>query len=365
MSFELREVSGGLPRGGALARVDLPESEMGGWSWYGAAFSSPDFQPDQDVAIVLANYGGGAAGVWSYYPLDVPPSQFFTGDGEGGWSTGSSGEELQHFVYGTYQSRGEDWTYSREHVTAVDVTLVHGGVDAATQRLRLPLPNTPEAVDGLCEADFDADPTALDLDADGEVDWDFSGGSIPADRLADGSWTLDNGLELALKNKDFDQPATVRCWMQDTTDDGGVGGIELRLERAQGDGGVVQVLAYLEDDVQRLEVAGVNAASTFEVWCIREVPAGRSIGVELYIDPERDTVAVVLDGEDYGSFGYATVPVYNVAALGTVATSSQSGVRVDHLRVAQAGATAVTPEAFVGTVNPPLPPVAGGEEDDD
>ena len=343
VTFELRESSSGLPNSDPLASTTRLEATMNGWNWYDATFNAPDFAPGQQIAVVLANYGGGDAGVWSYYATDLPPSQMFRGDGANGWTTGSSTEELQHYIYGTYQSLGQDWTHTRHHVTAVDLRLVHGQTDAPTQRLRLPLPNAPHAVQRLFEADFAADPTALDLDADGQNDWSFASGPIPDDRLVDGGWLLDNGLELALQNKDFNQPATVTFWIQDTTNDASQGGLELRLERSQGDGGVLQAIVGLTGITQTLEIAGVNASGTFQTWCEHEFPAGQAIAVALIIDPDRNTVAVVLDGTTVGAWSYATVPVYNVSALASVATSSQSGVRVDHLRVSLDGDVELIP----------------------
>ncbi len=346
ITFELRGRSGELPNETIHDTATIAESAMTDWDWYETTFDSPDFSAGQVAAIVLANHGGGKAGKWSYYTNDSPPSQMFTGDGEGEWSTASTGEELFHYIYGTYDLPSDDWTYTRPRITAVEVTLTHANASATTHHLNIALPNAPEAVAALWEADFGADPTTLDHDADGVADWQDDG-TFDVGNLADGRWEATDTLGSWPEGVALDSPFILEVWGEDTVDNGNGGGVRLRFDRDGGLQAYVTIQFDLSSAGQLINVHSKDASGVQVDWVDQTKPAGQSVCVALVVDPVNDTVGVGIDGEIMGSFTYERLSnAGNQDVLRGFADGSTSGVMLDHVRLTTGGTATLTPGAY-------------------
>ena len=84
-------------------------------------------------------------------------------------------------LYGTYTTEGTPVDVTRSELTGVKVALQTD--DAAHSRIEsaIPLDNEPEPVSAVWRADFEPgqpDPTAIDLDGDGNLDWAMESGSF-------------------------------------------------------------------------------------------------------------------------------------------------------------------------------------------
>lgn len=348
-TFELTGWDTGLgPDNTIIQSVSVPENNLNaGYNWIQIDFSvGGPFAPGETAALSVQDTSSGAAG----YILgndDGPPANLHeSSDGGTTWTVHTADSALDHFVYGTYETTGDDWTLTRQRVTRIDLALAHGGAATTSHRLAVPLPNVPEVADAVWEADFGVDPTTLDAEADGTAEWVYAE-AFPATNLGDGYWPVGDALlGLELSNQNFNQPATVSVSIQDVTDDGASAGIELRPERNGGNGGVVRATLGLAAGEQTLTVSGYSAAqAAYVTWCQGAFPADQPVRLQLVMDPAQDAIAVIANGTACGSFVYDTVPVFNTNALISIADNANSGVRIDHLRVVIGGTATITPGA--------------------
>jgi len=347
ITFELRGWNGNEPASSVLDSFDLAESTMGGSrAWHEAVFSGGvTFNANEKASVVLANYGGGDAGGWEYHDSGSAPTSMFNGDGDGDWSEASDDEELLHYIYGTYRVPGDDWTYTRTRVTAVEVTLIHASAAATTHHLNVTLPNAPEAAEALWEADFNADPTTLDANGDGIADWQ-SDGAFDVDNLDAGQWEATDTLRSAPDGLPLDRPFVLEFWLEDTLDNGQAGGICLWFDR---DGGQHACLAVEINRVgtnQEIAVIHETQTATMTQWVAKTKPAGAAVHVLLAVDTANDTVGVLIDGDHAGSFEYTKTQSVRQDVLSPYVTARNSGVVYRHLRLATGGTTAITPGAY-------------------
>lgn len=355
ITFELRDWAGNEPGSTVLESIELAESTLtGSFEWVEAVFTGDvTFSADQTASLVLANYGGGDAGNWQYDQNGPTPRNFYNSSDEGDtWEPddGDNDNHLLHYVYGTYDLPSNDWTYTRQRITAVEVLLTHGGALATTHQLRIVLPNAPEAADALWIADFNADPTTLDSNGDGSPDWKNAGTFDPA-RLADERWEATDTLSSAPDSVALDEPLALDLWIQDTTDNANGGGMELWFDRGGGEHACVAIEVNLGTAGQAITVVHETADGGMVQWVNQTMAAGDPVHVALFADTTQDTVGVLIDGDLAGSFAYERSNSTSNTTLGSFVESNSSGVFIDHVRLATGGTATITPGAYTASTS--------------
>lgn len=346
ITFELRGSLGDTPNATIHDATTLDEADLNGWAWYETVFESPDFTPAETAAIALANYGGGDAGVWNYYTQDSAPTQMFnSNDGGDSWNGAEDNEELSHYVYGTYDLRSDDWTYTRQRIAAVEITLTHGSASAMTHQLNVALPNAPEAVAALWEADFNADPTTVDANSDGVADWQDAG-TFAVDNLDAGRWEATDTLRSAPDSVPLDKPFVLDLWLEDTLDNGNSGGVRLWFDRDNGQHACIAIEVNQTGGSQEIAVVHEVQTGTMIQWVSETRPVGVPIHVSLLADTVNDTVGIMINGDHAGSFAYKKTQSFTETVLNPFVTASNSGIVFRHLKLAIGGTTAITPGAY-------------------
>lgn len=346
ITFELRGSAGDTPNATIHDSVTRDESTMSDWDWYETTFDSPDFSASETAAIVLANYGGGDAGKWNYYAADSAPTQMFTSADEGAsWDEATGDEELFHYVYGTYDLPSDDWTYTQQCVTALNLTLTHNDASATTHRLKINLPNAPEAIAALWETDFNADPTALDGNQDGAADWQDAG-TFDTANLADGGWSATDTLRSAPDEVALADPARLDVYLRDTSDNAVGGGVRLRFDRDVGRHACVVIEVNATAAGQVVAIQNQTSATLQTTWVKQTVETSTTVRVTLTTDPANDTVGVAINGDIVGSFAYETTDENDSGVLEPYTDASGSGVVFEHLRLTTGGAVTLTPGAY-------------------
>lgn len=347
-SVQVRPMNGDEPADTVTELVMKQESDLtASYNWVETAFSNAGpFDNGSDFAIVLEHESENSAGQY-YYDNTAISNLIRSSDGGATW-TYSDSDRLPHFVYGTYEKAGDDWTLTRSHITRVQIELVHGDADAITQSLALPLPNAPEAATQLWEADFNADPTTLDNADSGVQDW-MDDGTFNAGNLSNGRWEATDTLFSWPNSVTLDQPFTIDAWIQDTVENSNGGGFRIRFDRD----GALQAYVHVEVDLlstgQMIRVVSKDAVGVGVTWHTQTQPAGESIHVALAVDPGNDTVAVSLDGEVVGSFAYDRFSGSDDDTLRPFVDGTASGVYFDHLRLATGGTATITPGAYTNS----------------
>ena len=347
-TFNLAKWNAGVgPDPDAVESVDVPETQLdqsGGWAQIDFARGGP-FSEGETVAVTIDNTGAATPGNVTWNNIGTPANFYESDDGGETWQVSTSEGAIDHYVYGTYETTGEDWTFTRQHITSVRIGLIHRGANAVTHALTVPLPNAPEAADASWEADFNADPTAQDHDADGAAEWHDAGGFDAAD-LIDGRWRATDTLASSPSGVALNEPFVFEVWLEDTTDNGLGGDVHVRFDRDFRGHALVTIGVHLETDGQVITVGSETAAGTPIEWVRQTLPAGQNAHVRILADPANDTLGVSIDGEVAGSFVYEQITGLNTDVVRSAVDGPLSGVMIDHLRLTTGGTVTVTPGAY-------------------
>lgn len=345
-TFELTGWDTGVgPDSNILESVNVPETDLDqGMAWTQIDFETGGpFNVGQTAAVSLQDTGSDAAGNVLWNANGSPVNAHTSTDGGTVWETGSGA--VDHFVYGTYKTIGDDWTFTRARVAAVDVQLVHADAIPTSHRLNISLLNEPAAIQKVWEADFNADPTTADADHNGLAEWQYDG-SFDNAALNAGRWSVTGTLYLNPSELALDTPFTLDLWLADTTDNALGGGVTIALDRVSGDAASLRARVNLEAGGQVVTVESVNAAGQTVTWLSQTVGVGQRVHLRLTVDPDRDTVGVELNRVVIGSFGYQKLAASSVKSLQTFTDGSNSGVTLEHLRLTPGGTAALTPGAY-------------------
>jgi hypothetical protein len=344
-SFELRRWVGAEPGDTVIERVEVAESALDrSFAWREVRFDADvTFDAAQTAALVLANHGGGDAGKWQYDDVGPSPrTAYFTVDQAATWEPddGDDNDHLLHYVYGSYDTVGEDWSYTLDRIAAVDITLAHADRPATTQRLRVPLANAPDAADALLLTDLAADPRTLDLDADGVADWEVKDDASPGE-ITGGVIALEQQIMRVGLEAELNRPFVLELRLQDDTDDGNPAKLEVKYDLDDGiaakfklyvdrDGSGQTVTLYTHDpDHDDIELHTVT------------VEAGDMIDVRLFVDPDRDTLAIAVDDQAAQSYRYLRSHNDHTGEIKLKPDGGGSSILLDHVRVRIGGQTAV------------------------
>ncbi|MHC4629604.1 MAG: hypothetical protein ACYTDV_21735 [Planctomycetota bacterium] len=185
---------------------------------------------------------------------------------------------------------------------------LRAGTDAQTRiDTAAYLPNGPETLFTVWELDFNADPRALDINADGVNDWDQYSGSFDPSTLINGIWYApDHGTEgiCIAPGEDFAELTTVNLRYR-ASSVGGFGAVfRINADRHTGTSANLVARLYKPDASSQELWFGWRLESGDEEWvAICDVPDAM-VNVRLVIDPAADTVAVFVDGTHRGTYTY-------------------------------------------------------------
>ncbi len=257
---------------------------------------------------------------------------------QGGTWTDYADKALQFYVYGTYTAPAPDQAVTREHVSAVRIAL-HAGDDPNSRvETAARLLNLPEILTAVWEADFNADPTLLDIENDANPDWDMTGGgSFDPVTLANGVWQVDQNLR-TMPDYDFTEITTIDLRFRDT-DQGGAGPYaNIYVDFGGGQAGIIGVRVKLSTNgFQYVNVSfgpGPTVSVIEDVVIEGPLPPGEFADVRLLIDPVKDTFNVRINGQDKGTFAY---PRFSLPNGMFYMDQGGAGSEIDYVRVRVGG----------------------------
>ncbi len=258
-----------------------------------------------------------------------------TSNSGGSWIK-DAGKSMRHEIYGTYTYKTPDQSITRTYVTGIRVGIQPGPDAEDRVDTNVNLPNQPEALVDCWELDFSRDPTAVDIDADGAMDWKMTAGGGFADAtLVGGSWLYDNGIEAAAPI-DFNNPITVDLRCRDTVTLDGGPSFRIHLDWGAANRSAIYTnLSQNADLTQTLVVNQVQTGWTLSpLTTVTGIPNGMA-DIRLVIDPTQDTVSVTVNGQHRGTFRYNRYLLAGSAHMGLNAYGL--GAAFDHVRVRQGG----------------------------
>ncbi|MEM9417883.1 MAG: prepilin-type N-terminal cleavage/methylation domain-containing protein [Planctomycetota bacterium] len=339
---QIRPMDGNEPSATVTESVTMRESNLtSSFDWSETVFApAGPFASGEDFALVFEQESGGDAGQFRY-DNTATKNLIRSNDGGQNW-TYSNNDRLVHFVYGTYEETGDDWTYTQAYLTAITVDLVHGDANGTTHHLTVPLANTPMAVDGIWIADFNADPTALDRDGDGSAEWQGNPTFNAAGLTGSGAWTVDDTLQLT-ESSALTTPARLEAWLQDTTDNSLGGGIEFRVDNDGSREAAFVVGVSLTAGQQTVSLYSKDSGGTLSTLAKHIAASTEVLHIALTADPGNNQVAFEVDGTIIGSYAYVPDSGLTYTYIQPYLASGETGIRFEHLRLSTGGSVTVNP----------------------
>lgn len=295
----LRERSGNLPGGISYAKFTMLESSLSGATfWETRDFTSTSTVPaGQDLALTLT-FTGGSGSVLGIRSNSSGSGMLRSSDSGSTWGV-DSGKTLVYRLYGQEVSlSGSSYEMRRSHLSLVTVGLLSTGKKRSPLSRQVRMLLAPELVAGLWEVDFNADPTKLNINFDGTVDWSYSAGDFPAGDLSNGVWTA-NGTIMML-------PAVVL---------GEVIKAEMRLNADAGQATVYGPIYAYGNAVAlplittlKSDGSGGQTLTIYSGYSTADTPAatftgldGGWIDLQLVLLPAEDRLWVLVNGDSLGS----------------------------------------------------------------
>jgi len=240
---------------------------------------------------------------------------------------------MLHSVYGYVIRQTAPKTVTRRHIDAVSTTLRAAAPGSRSINRRVDLPNRPPVLAGFWESDFGTDPTAIDVNGDGENDWQNDDGSTLLSQLLGGIWQPDAAIE-ARPLSTFDRLTTVDLWLRATATGGAGPGFRLDADRAASTTATLRVEPSLQaDGSQTLRLYHHTGNLTRVLLTeVTDLTPGL-LKVRLVVDPQLNTVSLWEHGAFHGTFGYARY----TRTSGIVGASCYEGEvagTIDYVRIA-------------------------------
>jgi hypothetical protein len=301
------------PTGEVLGEVQVAESSLpSSIGWQSIPFASPirGLQFHRNYALVLARTTTADSYPANYIAAMLRTSStdyspLLSNDSGASWNTSSA--QMNYRIWGTYTTSGPTYNVTRNYATRVNVILQAGSASSSRVNASIPLVNTPELLSAYWRADFDANPTTLDVTRDGVVDWAMASGSFNAGTLANGLWQASGALESRPKNN-FTTNTIVDVRCRNKWPGGGNGAVvQINADRQSGTHAPLIVrLQYQADDTQTLTLYGKsNDATTVQLFQRKNLPSSL-IRYRLTILPANNLVNLAIEDEDQGTFSYPT-----------------------------------------------------------
>jgi prepilin-type N-terminal cleavage/methylation domain-containing protein len=292
--------------------------------------------PGQGLCLVIRHTVGAESASIQYDDLTGPGLLKSTNTGKS-WLYENS-RRLYYYVYGTVTTPGPDQSVTRRYVTDTNVTLQVGGDAAARLDTAVQMLNEPEALAAVWELDFNADPTTVDLNADGG-DWLVDNAAqFNQVSLGNGTWQALQVVATVPTHR-FDTTTTVDVRMRSIMPGGR--GATLWLD-ANWDSSTYAFFAFFltrhNDDTQTLAVQYPGAAGAWATPLAFHNLPGDFVDVQLIVDAAGDTFHLKIDGVGYGTYAFSHFASPNGSGTALLRSWTVSG-EFDHvlIRVAEAG----------------------------
>jgi hypothetical protein len=309
------------PTGAVLGEVVIPEANItSSVNWNTATMTSPvrGLSLTRMYDVVWAGTTGEAN-----IPLDLfyddghaASSVNVSSDAGASWqyntytdSNNAVHTPIQVFyrLYGTYTKPGTATNVTRNYATRVSVVLQTGTTTDSRVDASVPLENTPELLTAYWRADFDSDPTALDLTRDGTLDWKMSSGAaFSGATLVGGVWRPNGALQTQPVNN-FTNVTTVEARCRNTSVGGNGAVLQIGSDWAAGLHGPLFFRLQLQpDSTQVLTLYGKSDDNTNVSLVQRTHLSNGFQRIRLTILPSSNVVNLQINDEDQGTFTYPT-----------------------------------------------------------
>lgn len=328
------------PTGEVLGEVvTLEDNLTAAPGWNSITFSSPirGLSLTRPYSIVWRGTTGevGTAG-GLYKDSSAATGVSESSDAGANW-TFDTGQRVFYRVYGTYYSQGTPVNVPRNYAARVNVSLQTGTAAHSRIDVSVPLLNRPELLSAYWRADFDANPTTIDLTRDGTSDWTMAGGAgFNNGTLVGGFWQPNGSLESRPKNN-FTTVTTVEARCRNTSVGGNGAELKIEVDRAGGVHAPIIVRVQRQADGSQTLTLYHKTSAAAEVKLVeRKHLSNEFVRYRLTILPANNLVNLSINDQDEGTYTYATyAPSADDRFLTFCANTSSAEYDYVELRVAE------------------------------
>ncbi len=317
----------GLPTSTVIAEVIVPETIFNtSDAWTRIDLAAEGLRPGQRYAVTFHDVGPGQpVDLKTQASIPDEPKQSFVATSGTSWSQSES-DSLIYQILGVAAVREPATSITRTRTRSLDITIT----SSASHIDAISLLNTPEPLQTRYALDFTRDPTTVDADADGTLDW-ICGSSFDSSQLSKGIWTVTQRISTT-GTGDMTTLATIDASLRDSTDDG-MNGISLGVvcDRSAGLAAQVAVRVRRSGASQVVELILNDMADTPRVVSTTRLDKTGFVDVRLVIDPDNDLVNLMVDGTEIDSFGYRMVATALSAGVRINAQDLDPGAQIDDL----------------------------------
>jgi hypothetical protein len=303
------------PTSSVLGEVVIPEANIttSNSTWNTATFASPvrGLDLNRDYDLVWAGSSGESTGPLNLrYSNNAVGNVTVSGDLGASWQYNiyNTDTPIQVFykVYGTFTTSGSSVPpVVRNYVTRAAVVLQTGSTTDSRVNVSVPLENSPELLSAYWRADFNCDPTAIDVTRDGTLDWKTtSGAAFDTSTLVSGVWHAGGSLQSQPVNN-FTNITTVEANCRNTSVGGNGAVLQIGADWASGTHAPIFFRLQLQSDgTQTLSLYGKSSDSTNALLYQCAHLTSGFVRVRLTIVPASNLVNLQINGEDEGTFSY-------------------------------------------------------------
>jgi len=328
------------PSGELLGEVATLEDNLSaGLAWNSITFGNPvrELALHRPYSIVwrgTTGESGTAGGVLRDSGATTGVSESI--DAGASWTYAPS-QRVFYRIYGTYNLPATTVNLTRNFATRVNVALQSGHAAHSRIDASVPLLNRPELLSAYWRADFDANPTTIDMTRDGTADWTMAGGAgFNNGTLVGGVWQSNGSLESRPKNN-FTTATTVEARCRNTSVGGNGAELRIQVDRQAGTHAPIIVRVQRQaDGTQTLTLYGKSSDATEVKLLERTNLSSDFVRYRLTVLPASNLVNLAINDQDEGTYSYSTyAPSGDDRFLTFCANTSTAEYDYVELRVAE------------------------------
>jgi prepilin-type N-terminal cleavage/methylation domain-containing protein len=329
LTVQLREATdNNLPAASPFASATMSNTSLLGallmdWKWARVSYADlEDRDVTEPLTLTVIRQTAGSGGELAFRQAGGLSGKARTTSGESGW-VNRGARSLLYRIHGRPLVRQPDQQLTRRYLAGVNMRVrLRGDSTGGSVHTAVHCVNAPELLVGYWETDFSSDPTALDVNGDGQPDW-VNRSSLVRDTSP---------------AHDFTQPTTLHARVRSNVA-GAMASIAINADWRTGNAAPLYVTLFnAGDGTQTLLVHRRTGPSTFVLVGQR---TGLALGfrdVRVLVHPHHETFAVWVDQGFVGTYRYTRFAM-SADDRRAVTLSTPTGVEWDRVSVRVGGTT--------------------------
>jgi prepilin-type N-terminal cleavage/methylation domain-containing protein len=230
-------------------------------------------------------------------------------------------------------------TATTGYLQTMAIAMTAGNANGPVMQTSVLSANHPEIVDGMWEAKFDRDPTHLDVNGDGTMDWVGSAG-YSATSVSGGVWTSSAESLTTMPASNFAGMTVVDVRLQSVVA-GATAGVSIAAATSGNQCVPLTFALVLQGDgTQTLTVSEATGSSTTAILMVYTLLPAQPTDLHVIIDPSGLGAAVSVNGAQRGSLPITRATISGVThGMTLFGSGGTNGAKFSYARVRSLKAT--------------------------